>query len=466
MTGDQRAVSRPRDRGAEHDLHVFCSRAWLGPGEMARDVLLTVRAGRFTAVVPGSAPTAGSARLHGLVLPGFANAHSHAFHRALRGRSQRGSGSFWTWREAMYELAASLDPDRYRALATAVFAEMACAGFSTVGEFHYLHHDVGGQPYGEPNLMADAVIDAARAAGVRITLLDTCYLAGGLDQPLSPVQRRFADADADAWSVRVDELATRHVGAQDVIVGAAVHSVRAVPADQIPVVARWAGDRDAPVHAHVSEQPLENAACLEAYGVTPTRLLAECGLLGPRTTAVHATHVDDVDLRLLGEAQSFACLCPTTERDLADGIGPAGALARGGARLTIGTDSNAMIDAFEEARAIELNLRLETGVRGCLTTEQLLTAATAAGHESLGYPDAGRIAVGARADLVAVDTSSVRCAGGGDVDVLERVLFAASPCDITDVLVDGAWVVRERSHRLGRVGPKLAAALAALEVSP
>jgi formiminoglutamate deiminase len=429
--------------------------AWLPTG-IAADVAIDVAVGRFTRVEPGGSPSPGAERLRGLVLPGAANAHSHAFHRALRGRTHRGRGTFWTWRETMYAVAATLDPDGYHALAQAVFAEMALAGFTSVGEFHYLHHDPAGRSYTDPNAMGEALIAAARDAGLRIALLDSCYLAGGIDQPVQGVQRRFSDGEVARWADRADALHAVHAGRDDVVVGAAIHSVRAVSPDAIAMVAAWAEERSAPLHVHVSEQPAENDACQEAYGRTPTQLLADHGAIGPRTTAVHATHLSGDDLAALGDAATFVCLCPTTERDLADGIGPADHLLATGARLTLGTDSHAVIDPFEEARAVELDLRLDTLQRGHLRVTTLLDALTAEGQASLGFPDAGRLAVGARADLVAVDLGSVRTAGADAEHAAATVVFAATAADVTDVVVDGRRVVRDRQHHLGDVGALLA----------
>jgi formiminoglutamate deiminase len=433
--------------------------AWLPTGSAA-DVAIDVADGRFTRVEPGGAPSPGAERLRGFVLPGAANAHSHAFHRALRGRTHGGRGTFWTWREAMYRVAATLDPETYHALAQAVFAEMALAGFTSVGEFHYLHHAPTGRPYADPNAMGEALIAAAREAGLRIALLDTCYLAGGIGAPPDGVQRRFSDGEVARWADRADALHAAHDGRDGVVVGAAVHSVRAVPAAAIGVVAAWAEEREAPLHVHVSEQPAENVACQSAYGRTPTQLLAELGAIGPRTSAVHATHLTGEDLSVLGRAAAFACLCPTTERDLADGVGPADRLLAAGARLSLGTDSHAVVDPFEEARAVELDLRLVTLERGHLRAATLLDALTADGQASLGFPDAGRLAAGARADLVAVDLGSVRTAGT-DVDhAVATVLFAASAADVTDVVADGRRVVRDRQHHLGDVGALLSKRLA------
>lgn len=429
--------------------------AWL-PSGCTPDVRLTVVDGRFVDVTSGVRPQLGDEHLPGLVLPGLANTHSHAFHRALRGRTHSGGGSFWTWREAMYAVAARLSPDRYHALSRAVFAEMVLSGITGVGEFHYVHHQPSGTPYDDPNAMGRAVIEAARAAGLRITLLDTCYLAGGFapggHAPLEPRQRRFGDGDADRWAARVAALADT----ETVRIGAAIHSVRAVPARELDTVVAAAAGR--PLHVHLSEQPAENQQCRAAHGVTPTRLLEEHGVLGASATAVHATHLADDDVARLGRSGTAISLCPTTERDLGDGIGPARALADAGSPLTLGSDQNAVIDPFEEARALEMDERLASGERGRFAPEELLSALTAAGQAALGWPDAGRIAVGARADLVAVRLDSVRTTGSAP----EQALLAATAADIETVIVDGRLVVRGGRHLGLDVASELRSAIAAV----
>ena len=438
----------------------WCELAWLPPGRVAARVAVHEADGVITAVEEDvAAPPAGARRLRGLVLPGLANAHSHAFHRALRGRTHDGAGDFWTWRRQMYAVAERLDPDRYRSLARAVYAEMALAGITRVGEFHYLHHGPGGVTYDDPNAMGVALATAADEAGLRITLLDTCYLTGGLDQPLEGVQRRFGDGDADAWADRVGALATRSWAASDVVVGAAVHSVRAVPRHAIPTVVAWAAAQGAPLHVHVSEQPAENAACLAAHGLTPTGLLAATGALGPRTTAVHATHLTDDDVAQLGGSGTGVCLCPTTERDLADGVGPARRLLAAGAPISLGTDSHAVIDLLEEARAMELDERLVTGRRGHWPVADLLRAAAAAGHRALGDPSGGQVAVGAPADLVAVRLDSPRTVGAYAATAAATVVYAATAADVTDVVISGEEVVTDGQHRLGDVGVLLQEAI-------
>jgi formiminoglutamate deiminase len=420
----------------------WCELAWTGE-RVESNVVVESDGERIAQASAGIAePPPGSTRLAGLVIPGFANAHSHAFQRALRGRAQTERGTFWTWRDRMYELAEALDPDNYRELATATFGEMALAGITTVGEFHYLHHDRGGAAYEDSNSMGRAMIEAAAAAGIRITLIDACYLHGGIGVAPEGVQRRFADADAGEWVRRVSELDEP----DGVRVGAAIHSVRAVDPASAALVADWARERERPLHAHVSEQPAENEACLDAYGATPTAILADAGAVDARFVAVHATHLAGSDFELLGDAGATCCLCPTTERDLADGIGRGRLLADAGARLALGSDSHAVVDSFEEARAVELDERLAAGERGRHSPSDLLRSATANGHTALGWPEAGRIEAGALCDLVAVDLDGVRLAGTDRTDPVPAVVFGATAADVTDVVVGGRQVVADRRH--------------------
>jgi formiminoglutamate deiminase len=333
-------------------------------------------------------------------------------------------------------LAARLDPDSYLELARAVYGEMALAGISCVGEFHYLHHGPGGARYADPNAMAEALRQAAADAGIRLTLLDTCYLAGGIDTPLSPEQQRFSDGTAEAWATRVSALRSD----ETMRVGAAIHSVRAVPRKDLVTVAE--ADERRPLHVHLSEQPAENEACLAAYGRTPTELLAEAGALSARTTAVHATHLSTGDIERLGAARVGACLCPTTEADLADGIGPARELADAGCPISLGSDQHAVVDPFVEARALEHGERLRTGRRGRFSPAELGIALTSAGHARLGWSDA-------HTDLVAIRMDSERTAGCAP----DQVLLAATAADIHTVVVGGKVIVKDGRHeKLGDVG--------------
>jgi formiminoglutamate deiminase len=287
--------------------------------------------------------------------------------------------------------------------------------------------------------MGHAIAEAARAAGIRVTVLDTCYLSGGFGAEVTGAQLRFSDGDIDGWLGRVSRF-DPGPGAR---LGAAVHSVRAVAPREIELVAEWAA-RGAVLHAHVSEQPAENAGCLAAYGRTPTEVLHQAGALASNLTAVHGTHLTESDITLFGLNRATVCLCPTTERDLADGIGPAAALRAAGVRLSLGSDSHAVVDLFEEARGVEMHERLRAGTRGHHAAADLLHAATVAGHECLGWPDAGRIAPGCWADLVTVALDSVRTAGCPAT--VETVVFAASAADVRHVVASGRVVVAEGRH--------------------
>ena len=434
------------------------SRYWaesaLLPGGVSHNVLFSIAGDVFDRIEAGQ-PQGDAHRLPGVVLPGFANTHSHAFHRALRGRTHAEGGTFWTWRSRMYDAAARLTPDNYLKLARAAYAEMALSGITSVGEFHYVHHNPDGTPYDNPNAMGEALQQAAREAGVRLTLLDTCYLTGGLTsdghQPLAPEQARFGDSDVSRWAERVSRLwddGTTQIGA-------AVHSVRAVPERDLVALAHYARDglQVRAIHAHVSEQPAENQACQAFYGRTPVRLLADTGLLEADFTAVHATHLTDDDIKTLGAADATASFCPTTERDLADGIGPARELLDAGARVSLGSDQHAVIDMFEEVRGLESHERLRTLHRGRLLPDELLAAATA--HDTIGWGEAGALRAGAKADLVAVDLGSPRTAGVP----AQFVLTAATAADVTDVIRDGEVVVADRRHRFGDVGHLLTEAI-------
>ncbi|PRX92551.1 formimidoylglutamate deiminase [Allonocardiopsis opalescens] len=444
----------------------WCEWALLGGEAAEPDVLLEVRDGRYTSVVPATPAPPGALRLPGLALPGLANAHSHAFHRALRGRSGGSGGDFWTWRERMYAVAERLDPDTYHRLARAVYAEMALAGITAVGEFHYLHHGPGGTRYADPNAMSAALVAAAADAGIRITLLDTCYLSGGIDaegrhQPLEGVQRRFGDGDAERWAERV--AAFRPEG-EHVRVGTAAHSVRAVPDHELrrfTALHRQAGWAGRPAHIHVSEQPAENLTCLTRYDRTPVQLLADTGLLDELApTLVHATHLGRSDVALIRQATAVICLCPTTERELADGLPSTGELFDAHP-VVVGSDGNSTIDLFEEVRGVEAHERLRTGRRGNFTAPALLAGVFGSGHDdALGWPDAGALAPGNRADLVVLDLDGVRMAGADPARAADAVLSAATAADVREVMADGRWIVRDGVHqRLADVPGALRAAV-------
>lgn len=431
----------------------WCESAWL-TGGFAKRVRLVVADGLLKEVLVDADPQPDDVVLSGVTLPGMANTHSHAFHRALRGRVNGGGGNFWSWREQMYSIAAQLNPDTYYSLARAAFAEMVQAGFTVVGEFHYVHHRPGGKPFGDPNAMGLAVRQAADDAGIRMTLLDTCYLEGGLDgsghTELHPGQLRFSDGTVDRWAER---MAARRAESDRVRLGAAIHSVRAVRRADLPKVVEAAGEM--PLHVHLSEQPGENLACQMFYGRTPTELLDESGALGAHLTSVHATHLTDKDIELLGGTGTGACICPTTERDLADGIGPSRALHDAGSPISLGSDQHVVIDPFEELRGIEMHERLVTNERDRFAAEDLLLAGSFNGYRALGWADGGHLSKGALADFVTIRADTVNTAGSEP----DQIIYSCVASDVSTVVVGGDVVVKDGQHRLGDVGRLLGASI-------
>lgn len=415
-------------------------RVWLGGRDLAERVTIEVEGGTVVGVIRND-DTPADHYLGGIVVPGFVSGHSHAFHRPLRGRTSDDAGDFWSWRTPMYELANRLSPATYRDLAVAVFAEMLTAGITTVGEFHYLHHNVGGRRYDDPNAMGKALVGAAADVGIRVTLIDTAYLTSDVSgSSVTPTQARFCDGTIEEWSERVAMLGSDLEGDDLVRVGVAAHSVRGVSVPDLGVVARTARELGAPLHIHVSEQVGENEACVAEHGVSPVQLLAREGFLTPQTTLVHATHLRGGDIDAIAFSGSGVCLCPTTEADLGDGIGPAAELAGVGVRLSLGSDSNAVIDILAEARRVEHHDRLRLQRRGIHEPQDLLTAATSNGAEALGWVDGGQIARGAPADFVAIDPTTLELAGT-DPSTVAGIVMAGTRASVTDVVVGGKLVV-------------------------
>ena len=457
----------------------WCESAWID-GAVAHGVLLSADdTGTLTAVETGidTAPSDAEA-VSGFVLPGGVNAHSHAFHRMLRGRTHGDGGTFWTWREVMYSVAAKLDPQAYEIVARAVFAEMLAGGYTSVGEFHYVHHAQDGTPYGTERPRGDANDDAghrahameralaraAASAGIRIRLLDTCYLTGGIDSELSAEQARFGDGTIDGYMDRhagligafADEFPVETPGESFVHVGAAIHSIRAVPAANLQRFTELSG----PVHVHLSEQPAENEASQEAYGATPTEVLARSGVVDDRLSAVHATHLSEEDIAILGGSRSTIVMCPCTEADLADGIGPARELADAGAVISLGSDQHVVLDALRETQGLEAGERLRSGQRGRFSPAELITALTEGGARSLDLP-VGALEVGKACDFVAVRTDSMRTMGSLD----EQIILTASASDVHLTVSGGKVRVRDGVHtELGDIAELYAQAFAALEM--
>ena len=397
--------------------------AWLG--RSASDVLIEVEAGRIKSVREGAPIPPGATRLEGWTVPGFANVHSHAFQHMLRGTVESGAGDFWAWRQEMYRRTGWNRAD-YFDYSRLVFQEMLEAGITAVGEFHYLHQ--------HGNELGEALIEAAGEEGIRITLIDACYLRGGLDgRPLDEAQRSFSDGDAAHWVKRVDELKD----GPGVRIGAAIHSVRAVDPSSMRTVAAWARRRKAPLHIHLAEQQAEVEECRVVEGCTPAELLEREGVLGPDLTAVHAIHLDEHDISLLGSHRVTVCACPTTERDLGDAVGLLRTLAGAGCPLAVGSDSNAVIDILEEARGLELDQRRATGRRVLHQPDELMRAATVNGMRALGW-DAGELKPGMLADFITLEHP--RHTARRELDP-SYLIYGCSACDVTNVVVGGNTVI-------------------------
>lgn len=382
-------------------------------------------------------------RLPGMaLLPGFVNAHSHAFQRGLRGLGERfpeGAGSFWTWRDAMYNLVTSVDRDRLHRLSLQAFREMRRSGITTVGEFHYLHHEGEDADWG----FDDVVIAAAREAGIRLALLHTFYRTGGIWKPLGPAQRRFRTDSSDEYWAQADRLADRLDG-EHASLGIVAHSLRAAEPDEISALQAEAQRRGLVFHIHVEEQPQEVEDCLAAYGRRPLALLNELFGSSRNVTAVHCTHAEPADLDRFLEAGGSVCLCPLTEANLGDGIPKLEGVLRSGGRLCLGSDSNARIAMLEEMRWLEYGQRLSSGRRGLFRPDDgyvarmLLGIATEGGASALGV-DAGRIAPGAFADFAAIDLSAPALDGVSQDTLLDALVFGAGPAVIAGTCVGGAW---------------------------
>jgi formimidoylglutamate deiminase len=411
------------------------------------------------------------------LLPGMVNAHSHAFQRVIRGRTEHRSAaardSFWTWREMMYAAAERLTPEGIYDASRMAFLEMAACGITTVGEFHYLHRAADGSKYDDPNLLAKEVVRAARDAGLRIALLRVAYARAGFHQPPHGRQLRFVEADPQDYVANTESLAAdlaRDAGSEASAapaawVGVAPHSVRAVGVEHLRAARDLAAARGLPLHMHVAEQPAEVEACLAETGRTPLEFLAAEGLVTAGLTAVHAVHITPAEVELLARAGATVCACPTTERNLGDGVVPADALTDAGASIALGTDSHAQIDLLEDARELEYHLRLVRLARNVLApappaagtpetrapersalAARLFACATTSGARSVGLRNGGSLAAGAPADFFTVDLTDPTIAGAGDEDLLAAIVFSLTRAAVRDVVVGGRFVVEGGRH--------------------
>ncbi len=417
------------------------------------------------------------------LMPGLVNAHSHAFQRVIRGRTEYRSAasrdSFWTWRDVMYSAAARLTPEEVYDASRMAFLEMATGGITAVGEFHYLHHAPDGRPYGDPNLLAKQIIRAARDVGLRVALLRVAYTRAGFQKPPDARQARFIEPDPQTYLRHVDEL-QNHLMREDegrhgagAWVGVAPHSVRAVPLDFLREVGAFADERRLPFHMHVAEQPAEVSACIAEHGRTPVALLADEGLLNARFTGVHAIHVTSEEISALSSARARICACPTTERNLGDGIIPADRFFEANVPIALGTDSHTQIDLLEDARELEYHLRLQKLERNILapssetndspshgndekraaaTTNisalaaRLFDCATIHGAASIGAPG-GELTVGHPADFFTVSLDDPSIAGSSRDDLLAAILFSLARTAVHDVVVGGHTIIDDARHR-------------------
>ena len=396
------------------------------------------------------------------LLPGLINAHSHAFQRVIRGRTEYRTAnekdSFWTWREMMYSAALRLTPEDVYDASRMAFLEMALSGITSVGEFHYLHHAPDGSAYDDPNLLAKEVVRAANDVGLRIALLRVAYARSGYETEVNPQQIRFIENDPAVYLKNLEQLG-KDLGEMDITrriawTGVAPHSVRAVPLDYLKEVIGVANSKQLPVHMHVAEQPAEVSACIAEYGRSPVALLATEGLLGERFTGVHVIHVTPKAIRMLADVRAMVCACPTTERNLGDGIVPADRFFNQGVRVSLGTDSHSEIDLLEDARELEYHLRLQKTERVVLASAEdkgqsalaarLFECATINGAESIGF-EGGKLEPGAPADFFTVDLDDLSIEveelkeqpAGPDRESLDKITTALDAArDAVDEIAD------------------------------
>ncbi len=427
------------------------------------------------------------------MLPGMVNAHSHAFQRVIRGRTEYRTtdrDSFWTWREMMYSAATRLSPEDIYDASRMAFLEMALSGITAVGEFHYLHHAPDGQPYDDPNLLAKEVIRAAGDVGLRIALLRVAYARSGYNTEPNPKQARFLEAETATYLKNFESLAgsvrspsvSEGNSALEALpdgrasdtawVGVAPHSVRAVPLNYLKQVIAHANQNNLKVHMHVAEQPAEVSACVEEYGRTPVALLESEGLLSERFTAVHAIHVTPKSIPSFAETGASVCACPTTERNLGDGVVPADEYLKHQVPICLGSDSHVQIDLLEDARELEYHLRLQkleravlsgnpTVREGASTAREdpgnlpdgrvsdianiLFDCATVNGARSIGAPN-GVLAAGRPADFFTVDLDDPTIAGASKDALLASIVFSSSRAAVRKVVIGGKPVVSEGRH--------------------
>ncbi|RDV37090.1 formimidoylglutamate deiminase [Bradymonadaceae bacterium TMQ3] len=427
------------------------SSVWVKGGEVVAVGALPERASRYRTIDLGEVA----------LVPGQVNAHSHAFQRVMRGLSERrdparSDDDFWTWREAMYGVALSLSAEEVEAAARLAFWEMARAGITHVGEFHYVHHRPDGAPYEDPNELAHRVIAAAQAVGIRITLLRVAYHSGDIGKVAQPRQRRFIEPDVATYLRRLAALEERWGKTPGVSLGSAPHSIRAVDRSWVEAIAEFCSERQMVIHSHVCEQPAEIAASKRAYGMGPVEVLHEWAGLNPRWTLVHGTHMSERELAIVAETRPTICACPTTERNLGDGFLPARELVSAGVPIALGSDSHTVIDPWEEMRLVEYHERLRAQARNVLpacdpqgrieSAAVLWEMGSVGGARALGRSVSGRVEVGQPADFVALDLQSPSLWGASAATLLDHIVLSMSASAVRHTVVAGRLIIEDRRH--------------------
>jgi formimidoylglutamate deiminase len=432
-------------------------------------------AGQLAGVTPANGAVNAIPLKDRAVLPGLINAHSHAFQRVIRGRTEfrtaNSKDSFWTWREMMYSAAARLSPEDVYDASRMAFLEMALGGITTVGEFHYLHHAPDGSAYDDPNLLAKEVVRAANDVGLRIALLRVAYARSGFETEINPQQARFIEEEPETFLKNTEQLQSFLQPSALAWAGIAPHSVRAVPLTYLKKIIGFAKERQLVTHMHVAEQQAEVSACVAEYGRSPVALLETEGLLSERFTAVHAIHVTPKAVGMLAATGAAVCACPTTERNLGDGIIPVDELFKRGVPVALGTDSHVEIDLLEDARELEYHLRLQRMERAVLAPSRsaspgeaaldaeagrstdrpsglaaiLFDCATVNGAKSLQCPS-GAFEPGLAADFFTVDLNDPSIAGASEDDLLSSIVFSLSRTAVKDVVVGGKRIVEDGRH--------------------
>ena len=442
-------------------MRLFASTAFVN-NQWHKNVIISISDGLITEIeIDCKEPSAGVEKINGALIPGMPNLHSHAFQRAFAGLAElRQNGiaqdNFWSWRSTMYEFAKRLTPDQVGIIAQQLYIEMLKSGYTSVAEFHYLHHTQKGRPYKNVTVMSDQVISAAKTIGIAITHLPVLYCYGGFGQRKpSTEQSRFA-SDIDNYAAIIENLTGKYGNDNNVKIGCALHSLRAIDngvlQNSIELIDQY--DTDLPIHIHIAEQEKEVSDCLISSGQRPVEWLFDRANINHRWTLIHATQLSEKELHTIAQSQCVVGLCPSTEANLGDGIFPAAEFIELGGSFGIGSDSQITINPYDELRILEYGQRLKHQKRAMVATYKetsigtsLITRALKGGAQALGL-NAGAIEVGMRADLVVLDTESPVLIGKSLDQIFDCLIFAGHHGMVKDVMSGGKWQIQDRRHPL------------------